>query len=311
MVDIAKILGPGSADTFFGLPRANLDALADIDVAVLGVPCATPYEATGTYAAGAPQALRRAVAPDAQTPPHMDFDLGGPTLADSNLRFADCGDLPWSEGDHAANRATITSALRQILEANAAPIILGGDDSVPIPVYEAFEGRGPFTILQIDAHIDWRDEVAGERLGLSSNMRRASEMPHIENIIQIGARGIGSARPSDYEDAKRWGVKFIPANQFMAEGVDKALAHVPAGANLLINFDVDAMDPAVMPAVIGPAPGGLSYWQVVELIKGAMAKASLAAFSIVEFYPDRDREGTAALTAGRIVCNVLGNLARR
>ena len=311
MVDIAEILGAGDADTFFGLPKVELDKLSPIDVVVLGIPCATPYAATGTYSAGAPRALRKAVAHDASGTAHMDFDLAGPVLGDGSVRFADYGDLPWSEHDHVANRKTITDTTREILSANAVPIALGGDDSIPIPFYEAFADRGPFTILQIDAHIDWRDDVDGETLGLSSNMRRASEMSHIENIIQVGARSIGSARPSDFNDAVAWGVDFIPARQFMERGIEHILSKIPNNANLLINFDVDALDPSIMPAVIGPAPGGLSYWDVVNLIQGAMNKASLAAFSIVEFYPDKDTTGHAALTAARVVCNVLGNLARR
>lgn len=311
MIDIAEILGSNADDTFFGVPKASPDALDGVDIAILGIPCATPYASTGTYAAAAPKALRKAIAPYAHDPVHMDFDLAGPVLGDGSLKFADCGDLVWSKTDHGANRKSITETTKNILDAGAIPIALGGDDSIPIPFYEAFSDRGPFTILQIDAHIDWRDSVDGEPLGLSSNMRRASEMAHIENIIQVGARNIGSARPSDYEDAVKWGVEFVMAREFMETGINPVIDKIPENANLLINFDVDGLDPSVMPAVIGPAPGGLSYWQVVNLIQAAMNKASLAAFSIVEFYPERDTDGVAALTAARIVSNVLGNLARR
>jgi agmatinase len=43
-------------------------------------------------------------------------------------------------------------------------------------MFQAFAGRGPLTVIQVDAHLDWRDEVRGERFGWSSPMRRASEM---------------------------------------------------------------------------------------------------------------------------------------
>ena len=62
---------------------------------------------------------------------------------------------------------------------------VAGEASDPV---RALKGR--FTLLQIDAHIDWRDEVDGERLGLSSTMRRASEMTHIDRMIQVGQRGV-------------------------------------------------------------------------------------------------------------------------
>ena len=55
------------------------------------------------------------------------------------------------------------AAVSTILDRGATPIVLGGDYSVPIPVFQAFEGRGHFTVLQFDAHIDFRDEVGGER----------------------------------------------------------------------------------------------------------------------------------------------------
>jgi agmatinase len=63
--------------------------------------------------------------------------------------------------------------------------------------------------------------------------------------------------------------------------------------------------------VIGPAPGGLTYWQSVGILHGIAAKAQLAAFDIVEFVPERDVAGLGALTAARIVANVLGLVARQ
>ena len=50
-------------------------------------------------------------------------------------------------------------------------------------MFRAFEGRGPLTVVQIDAHLDWRDEVRGEKYGWSSPMRRASEMPWIRRMV--------------------------------------------------------------------------------------------------------------------------------
>jgi agmatinase len=191
------------------------------------------------------------------------------------------------------------------------PIVIGGDDSVPIPMFEAFQDRGRFTIVQIDAHIDWRDEVAGERWGLSSTMRRASEMGHIEGIVQVGPRAIGSARPGDFEDAKAWGANIIPARAVHEHGIGPVLDAIRPGSEVLVTFDCDGLDPAIMPAVIGPAPGGLTYWQSIGILHGIAAKARLAGFDIVELVPERDVAGLGALTAARIVVNVLGLLARQ
>ena len=87
-------------------------------------------------------------------------------------------------------------------------------------------------------------------------MRRASEMGHIEAIIQVGARNIGSARPQDLADAKAWGAKFFTARDVARDGLQPVLDAIPAGSNVIICFDCDALDPSIVPAVIGRAAGG-------------------------------------------------------
>lgn len=309
--DIGAMFGAAASDTFMGLPKVDDLSALEAKVAILGAPCATPYPAVGPYCAGGPAAIRAGVAGYAPNLLHMDFDLGGPIFPGGTVTAADCGDIAWNEADPAANRIAIRSAIRAVLERGAAPIVIGGDDSIPIPVIEAFHDRGKFTIVQIDAHIDWREEVGGERWGLSSTMRRASEMPHIERIVQVGQRAIGSARVSDVEDAKAWGVRFVPAREMHANGVAPILDLVPEGANVIFAFDCDGLDPSIMPAVIGPAPGGLTYWQAVEILRGVAAKARIAAFNLVEFLSERDIAGQGALVAARLVVNAMGLMARQ
>jgi agmatinase len=62
--------------------------------------------------------------------------------------------------------------------------------------------------------------------------------------------------------------------------------------------------------VIGPAPGGLSFQQVTGLLHEVATRTRIAGFSIVELVADKDHSGISALTAARIVCNVIGILAR-
>jgi agmatinase len=304
------MFGAAATETFLGLPRAEDLAALEAGIAILGVPCATPYRSVGPYCAGAPRAIRAAIAGYAANLHHVDFDLGGPIFP-GPLTAVDGGDLACAEADPAANRSAIRAAVATVVARGAVPIVIGGDDSVPIPVFEAFEGRGPLTIVQIDAHIDWREEVAGERFGLSSTMRRASEMPQIERIVQVGQRAIGSARPGDLADANAWGAVLVPARAVHEHGIAPVLDAVPAGARVLLTLDCDGLDPTAMPGVLAPAPGGLTYWQAIGILHGIAAKARIAAFDLVEFVPERDVAGLGALTAARIIVNVLGLLARQ
>ena len=313
------------APRFQPVPRGFLDqpqlapgALRPGDIAVFGAAHGTPYGSTtdigydlATGSADAPGALRSGANESSTNIDHYDFDLGGPLMGDNTRRLVDCGDLVLAPGDGPANRAAIRSGTAALLAAGATPILLGGDDSVPIPFLAAFDGIGPVDILQIDAHIDWRDEVRGETLGLSSTMRRASEMGHVERIIQVGARGVGSAGVAELETARAWGAHLIPAHELDAGGIDRALDLVPGGARVVICFDVDALDPAIMPAVIAPTAGGLSHGQALALIGGVAARAQIAGFDLVEFMPAADRQGDGARMAAQLLISVLGIVGRQ
>lgn len=304
----------GETKTFLGLePCSNLDELR-APVAILGAGGATPYVSVGAYCRNGPDALRRATSSLTANVDRHDFDHGGPVFPVGIARPVDCGNLPLDENDPAANRDEIAKAIEKILERGAIPVLLGGDDSVPIPMLDALgkaNGNRRYTVLQIDAHIDWRDVHMGERYGLSSTMRRASEMPHIERIIQVGARGIGSAATTDYEDALASGVKFVTAYDFHKHGVAAVLDLIPQASNIIICIDADALDPSIVPGVIGRSPGGLSYYQMVDLIKGAASKGKIAAMDFVEFMPERDVDDIGALTVARLITTSLGVLARQ
>lgn len=307
---IGSMFGGGDVSTFMGLPGCASVHEVEAEIALLGVPGATPYPSVGAYCADAPAAIRAAIAGYATTLAHHDFDLEGPLLGSNGARAVDCGDLPFDPADPAGNRTRIRAAVAALLDRGAVPVVIGGDDSVPIPVLQAYAGRGPFTILQIDAHIDWRDEVGGERFGLSSTMRRASEMAHIGELIQVGQRAVGSARPGDIADAKAAGVAFVPARAVHEDGIAPVLDLIPPGAEVIVAFDCDGLDPSIMPAVIGPAPGGLTFWQAIGLLHGLAGRARIAGFNLVEFMPARDQGGAGALVAARILANAVGLLAR-
>jgi agmatinase len=297
------MFGGETGGGFFDLPLARPGDTRDADIILLGAPAATPYPSVGNYCAGAPDAVRSAFGWPGVLD-HHDFDIDGKLLP-AGVSALDWGNLDYSDTDFAANRESIRRHVASILGAGALPLVLGGDDSVPIPVLQAYREHGPLTILQLDAHIDWRDEVGGEKLGLSSNMRRASEMGWVENIVQVGARGIGSARPRDHRDALDRGVRFFPMRAVVENGIEPVIAALPRGANLYIALDIDVMDPAVVPAVIGPAPGGFGYWQMIRLLQAAAGRARLCGFNLVELMPAADIGGRGALVAARLLAVVM------
>lgn len=279
--------------------------------AIFGACHGTPYPGIDNRIhQSAPDAFRKALAEDSLWLDHWDFDLGGPLLRDG-VTVADLGNLPTKSKDGPGNRKLIAACTRRVLEAGAVPIMFGGDDSVPIPFISAFFGQPPIVILQIDAHIDWREERYGERFGFSSTMRRASEQDHVWRIVQAGMRGIGSAREAEVRDAETWGARLITSRDIHRDGVGLVLEQIPEDCDCVISLDCDALDVSQMPAVSYPTPGGLTYTQVTDLIAGVADRANIAGFSMIEFMPKRDPAGTAAFTAARIAANVIGRLRKR
>lgn len=311
MPDMRTMLGGSESATFLGVDECSISAVpVGCDVVVLGAPCATPYDWVGPYCKDAPAAIRFSSGTYAASRYHHNFDLDDQAIPEGSI-VHDAGDVTWDATTPEANRHAIREAVRRVLEVGAVPVVLGGDDSIPIPVLQAYEGTGPITLIQIDAHIDWRDEVRGERWGLSSPMRRCSEMGHVATMIQIGRRGVGSARPEDVAAAEHRGVHFFNAHDVHRHGIAQIIDVIPQGSDIFLTFDADGFDPTTMPAVIGPEPGGLSYFQGIELIDIAAERGRIVGFDLVEFVPDNDINGLGALTAFRLTAHAIGRILQQ
>jgi agmatinase len=286
----------------------------DADIAILGMPFGSAYSprAFTNDQTHAPQAIRDISDRIVRHPDHYDFDIDGPLLQGrKDIRFVDCGDvLPdlSKPGDHYRR---VEIAVRHLLKTNALPIILGGDHGITTPVLRAFDSLSPVTLVHVDAHLDWREDVNGIKEGLSSPIRRASEMKHVAQIIQIGLRAQGSARPADYEFAKKHGAQIIPAYELHETGMQAVLDRIPDNGNYYLSIDADGIDPSIMPAVDGPAPGGVTYVQARQLIHGLVKKGRVVGMDIVEIQPSKDNASKlTCVTAGRFIVNLIGSAIR-
>ncbi|MBV7485379.1 agmatinase [Bordetella sp. BOR01] len=285
------------------------------DIAILGMPFGSPYtpQAFSNDQTRAPQAIRDVTDRIVRAPEHYDFDIDGPLLQGrSDIRFVDCGDvLPDLNvpGDHYRR---CEQAVRRILRAGGLPIVLGGDHGITNPVLRAYEALGEtITLVHVDAHLDWRDEVNGVRDGLSSPIRRASELPYVGKIIQIGLRAQGSGRPADYEAARAYGAELITAYELHDIGMQAVLDRIPDGGNYYLSIDADGLDATVMPAIDGPAPGGVTFVQARKLIHGLVSKGRVVGMDIVEIQPSKDTPARlTCVTAGRLIVNLIGSTIR-
>ena len=282
----------------------------EADIAILGIPYGDSYnidEVTNDQT-NAPTAIRQASRRISGGLERWDFDVGSTLLHGKPVRVVDCGDVPGDARDLSRHYNRAEEAIRLILRAGAFPIVLGGDHGVSIPVLRAFEGCGPISMIQIDAHLDWVDNKNGIREGYSSPIRRASEMDHIGEIFQIGLRCQGSARREEVEAATAYGAHLITDLELQDRGMEHVLTQIPDDGTYYLTIDADGLDPSAMPAVAGPAPGGLTYPQVRKLIHGLVAKGRVVGMDIVEITPKCDVNQITAITAGNLILNMIGKV---
>ena len=290
----------------------------DADIAILGIPYGAPYsnDEVSNDQVNAPTHIRRNCERALRGLDRYDFDIGGTLLDGRDIKVVDCGDVSGFPDDILGNHRRSEQAVSKIIKAGALPIILGGDHAIPIPVLRAFSAHQPITLIQIDAHIDWRDNFSrpGSNYsvseGLSSVIRRISEFEHVDQIYQIGLRSAGSARPEELSAALNYGAHLVSDIDLQTQGMEKILKRLPDGGNFYLTIDADGIDPTIMPAVAGPAPGGVTYHQMRTLIHGLFKKGKVLGMDIVEITPRKDLNGISAITAGRFICNFIGTAVR-
>ncbi|MFG2960930.1 arginase family protein [Streptomyces sp. NPDC048291] len=302
------------------VPYPGAVGLRDLDdlsaaFAVIGVPYGSPYrmELVHSGAADAPRLFReRAAARFGAHLDRWDFDLGGTLFGGTGLAMADVGDMTGDPRDLAGNAAAAVAAMRVIVERGAVPIVLGGDDSVPILCARAFAADRPvINVLHVDAHIDFRDEVDGIRDGYSSPVRRMSEMPWVGQIVQVGMRGTGSARPEDVEAALAAGNTIVPASRVHSEGTGVVTEAMRSDLPWFVSLDVDGLDPAIAPGTSCPLPGGLDFREASALFTAVGRDFDFAGIDVVEHFPGLDVGGTTSLTLSRLLTTLIGHAARR
>ncbi len=304
---------PGYQTLLYSELVTNLDDVK-ADIAILGMPFGSAYSPRSytNDQTNAPFAIRQVTDRIVRAPDHYDFDIDGPLLQGrKDIRFIDCGDVMPELNAPGLHYQKAEQVIRKLLKGGALPIVLGGDHGITTPILRGYEDFGPITLIHVDAHLDWRDDVNGIKEGLSSPIKRASEMTFVKNIVQIGLRAQGSARPEEYAAARTYGAKIITAYELHDIGMDAVLDQIPDGGNYYLSIDADGLDPTIMPAVDGPAPGGVNFVQARKLIHGLVKKGRVVGMDIVEIQPSKDNASKlTCVTAGRLIVNLIGSAIR-
>jgi agmatinase len=300
-----------SPHPFFGGRQLSEDGEHRSAFAYIGLPLPSAYGPPGkpSPAAGGPEHVRN-MSWEQETPTdahHYDFDLGGPVMPSAaHPDLIDYGDVVGDGSDLRETKRFASGVVRSALERGALPFAIGGDHSMTQVVVQGYEGLGPLNVLHVDAHLDFRDEVDGVRDGYSSPIRRVSEMPWVGTIVQVGLRGVGSARSHEVREATEAGNVIVTAEDVHDRGVEPVLELVTPHAPWYVTIDVDGLDPSIAPGTGYPVPGGITYRQAVALIRGIAGRGLLAGMDVTEIHPAIDLRGLTALTVLRLLTIAMG-----
>jgi agmatinase len=221
------------------------------------------------------------------------------------IRMVDCGDVDIAYYDFEINRRKMTSSVEAILDRGAFPVLIGGDHSVTFPNVSAFSRFGPIDIVQIDAHMDWRDEIGGVKYANASPMRRSKELPFVRNMVHLGIRDV---RTSDDQiaDAEAAGANIFTREDIRTLGVNGVLDRLPALGNVFVTIDIDGLDPSIAPGTGSPTVDGLLYHETRALLQGVSKLGKVVGFDLVEVNPMVDHYGQTCLLASTLILEFLG-----
>lgn len=326
-IDINRYVVPSGAyagiPTFMGLPVAmtpeDLRA-GDVDVAVIGAPVDMGSGRRG--AAWGPRGLRTAeqYIPWGQAVFEVTPDQHSGIHPFAELNSVDYGDAGVDPLDIEASHGEIRTRVKEIVEAGAMPLVLGGDHSIMRPDVAAMAdvyGPGNVGVIHFDAHYDAGNNHFGHPISHGTMIRRLIEEEHLlgKNFVQIGLRGWV---PTDPE--MEWMRSQEIRSHYMAEVerdglpavMERAISEATDGPEyLFLSVDIDCLDPAYAPGTGTPEPGGLTPRELFPFVRRLCAETNVVGMELVEVAPLLDPSYLTAYNGLRIAQNAMIGWAMR
>lgn len=176
--------------------------------------------------------------------------------------------------------AEIRRVAGEIVRRGKFPVVLGGEHSVTSPVVAALaEEHAGLSVLQIDAHADLRESYFGEVHNHACAMRRVLE--HARGV-QVGIRSLSTEEAAA---APKLPTTIFYDHDMRRRGDWMGAVVESLSDSVYVTIDCDGLDPAIMPAVGTPEPGGLTWYETLGLLRRVMASRRVVGCDLVELCP--------------------------
>ena len=185
---------------------------------------------------------------------------------------------------------SVYQRVKHFMEMQKFSILLGGEHSVSVGAIKAMsEQYEDLTVLQIDAHADLRDEYHDSIYNHACVMRHAQDYAR---VVQVGIRNVCTEEMHN----------LVPENVFYAhdiynteEWMDRAVERLTQ--NVYVTFDLDGLDPSILPATGTPLPGGLQWYPTLRFLDKVFRQRNVVGFDVVELCPQPDNKVSDVLAA--------------
>jgi agmatinase len=299
-------LAPFAGIATFGRSAVAPDVVS-ADVAMLGI----PFDSSTSYRAGTrfgPRALREA---SLLLWGYNNVLQVAPFQA---IKVVDAGDVAAIPVDIVATYRLIEQAADRWLQQGTTVCGLGGDHSISLPLLRsAARQYGPVAVVHFDAHPDtWDCEYPGYKYSHGTPFVRALEEGVIDAnaYIQIGIRG-PTGGPEDYQTALQLGARMITLEEYRTRSAADVISEVVqrvGSRRTYVSVDIDVVDPAFAPGTGTPEVGGLTSYELLQLLRG-LRPLSLVGADVVEVSPPYDVAAITAILGANVMFELLSLIA--
>lgn len=198
----------------------------------------------------------------------------------------------------------IEISVADVISREKIPVLLGGEHTVSVGAFSALNKMAsPVGIVQFDAHADLRDTYEGTPLSHACVMHRAVDMGF--PIFQIGVR---SFSPYEAELRTKKSIPYLDAEEIARRGIPEQVLPNDFPDLIYISFDVDGLDPSVISSTGTPEPGGILWYQALDILENVISGRKVIGFDIVELAPDGSHASDYA--AARLTYSIMGLIDR-
>lgn len=237
-----------------------------------------PVERTTSYGGGTRNGPREIL----QASSHLELwdEEMGADVHDVGIFTLPEMELPFGELEPLMDE--IRRVASEVLTRDKFLVALGGEHSITPPLVAAAAARySGLSVLQLDAHADLRRSYMGTRDNHACAMRRS--LDYVTSVTQVGIRSLSTEEAKDAPGLDT--TIFYDFNMRQDPNwIDRVVESLGDGP-VYITIDVDGMDPAIMPATGTPEPGGLSWYEVLALLRAAITRRNVVACDVVELSP--------------------------